>query len=427
MKRREEEIKQLQRTLRDLVALSTIPVTWINHDPRHLAEDAVDLLMSVLRPSLAYVHLQTASTNSALEAWRGVHAPKFLQSLQGSQPTRDSLNITDSVTNTSLHVVVFPLGLEAACGKLAVGSSRVDFPTQLESLLLSVVANQVFVIFQLLDAKTSLANAYTELRISQDKELKAAAHIQQGLMAGADPQLSFASVKARNLPCKEIGGDFFITAAMRGTLIVAIADISGKGASAAVMASVLQGLVQADLYAGLALTEIARGANSFLCSHHLEEMYATMVIACISPNGNMEYVNCGHVPPMISDFVGGIVKLTDHNVPVGLLPDAEFTDAGFCLKPGDRLILVTDGVTEAESPAGEFFGDQRLVESSKGKWPLENILTSIQSFCACRPASDDCTIVEVTYTGGHDFMPPLSPTGHSISITDDNSESSQSH
>jgi len=235
--------------------------------------------------------------------------------------------------------------------------------------------------------------------------------------------LPFASVKARNLPCKEIGGDFFITAAMRGTLIVAIADISGKGAPAAVMASVLQGLVQADLYAGLTLTDIARGANSFLCSHHLEEMYATMVIARISPNGNMEYVNCGHVPPMISDFVGGIVKLTEHNLPVGLVPDAEFTDAGFCLKPGDRLILVTDGVTEAESPAGEFFGDGRLVESSKGKWPLEDILTSIQSFCASRPTSDDCTIVEVTYTGGHDLMPPLSPIGHSISITDDNSGS----
>ena len=400
MKRQVEEIKQLQRALRDLVALSTVPATWINHDPRHLADGTVDLLMSVLRPNLAYVHLQTTRTDSAVEAWRGVHAPEFLH---GCQPAPDSLNITDSVNNTSLHVVVFPLGLEAACGKLAVGSSRVDFPTQLESLLLSVVANQVFVMFQLLDAKTSLANAYTELRISQEKELKAAAHIQQGLMAGAAPQLPFASVKARNLPCKEIGGDFFITAAMGKTLIVAIADISGKGASAAVMASLLQGIIQADLYANLALTEIARGANSFLCSRHLEEMYATMVIACISPNGNMEYVNCGHVPPMISDFAGGIVRLTDHNVPVGLLPDAEFTDAGFCLKPGDRLILVTDGVTEAESPAGELFGDQRLVESSKGKWPLEDILTSIQSFCAGRPTSDDCTIVEVTYTGGNDF------------------------
>src|ERR1700727_1185801 len=109
MKSRGEEIKQLQRTLRDLVPLSTIPVTWINHDPRHLAEDAVDLLMSVLRPSLAYVHLKTASTNSALEAWRGVYAPEFLKTLQGCQPTRSSLNITDSVTNTPLHVVVFPL------------------------------------------------------------------------------------------------------------------------------------------------------------------------------------------------------------------------------------------------------------------------------------------------------------------------------
>ena len=427
MKRRGEEIKELRRTLRDLVALSTIPVTWMNHDPRHLAEGAVDLLMSVLRPSLAYVRLQAAGTDSAVEAWRGANAHQSLQPLQECEPTADSVTLTDSATNGSLHVVVFPLGLEAACGKLAVGSSRVDFPTQLENLLLSVVANQVFVLFQLLGAKARLAEAYTDLRISQERELKAAAHIQQGLMAGAIPQLPFATVAARNLPCKEIGGDFFIATAVRGTLIVAIADISGKGASAAVMASLLQGMIQADLYAGVTLTEIVRGANSFLCSRKLEEMYATMVIAFISPNGNMEYVNCGHVPPVLSDCTGGIVRLTEHNVPVGLLPDAAFTDAGCCLRPGDRLILVTDGVTEAESPAGELFGDQRLVESSKGKWPLEDILTSIQSFCAGRPTSDDCTIVEVTYTGGNDFMPPLSPTGHSISITDDNSGSLQSH
>jgi hypothetical protein len=166
MKRQEEEIKQLQRALRDLVALSTVPATWINHDPRHLADGTVDLLMSVLRPNLAYVHLQTTRTDSAVEAWRGVHAPEFLH---GCQPAPDSLDITDSVNNTSLHVVVFPLGLEAACGKLAVGSSRIDFPTQLESLLLSVVANQVFVMFQLLDAKASLANAYTELNQSGER------------------------------------------------------------------------------------------------------------------------------------------------------------------------------------------------------------------------------------------------------------------
>ena len=402
MKRRGEEIKELRRTLRDLVALSTIPVTWMNHDPRHLAEGAVDLLMSVLRPSLAYVRLQAAGTDSAVEAWRGANAPQSLQPLHGCEPTADSVTLTDSATNGSLHV--FPLGLEAACGKLAVGSSRVDFPTQLENLLLSVVANQVFVLFQLLGAKARLAEAYTDLRISQERELKAAAHIQQGLMAGAIPQLPFATVAARNLPCKEIGGDFFIATAVRGTLIVAIADISGKGASAAVMASLLQGMIQADLYAGVTLTEIVRGANSFLCSRKLEEM-------CL----------------LLSDCTGGIVRLTEHNVPVGLLPDAAFTDAGCCLRPGDRLILVTDGVTEAESPAGELFGDQRLVESSKGKWPLEDILTSIQSFCAGRPTSDDCTIVEVTYTGGNDFMPPLSPTGHSISITDDNSGSLQRH
>jgi len=180
-------------------------------------------------------------------------------------------------------------------------------------------------------------------------------------------------------------------------LAVVIADVSGKGTSAAIMASLLQGMIQADLQARLPLREIAYSANKFLCTRELDLKYATLVIACVQPDGELEYINCGHIPPLVTNEGGSLVRLCEHNVPVGLLSNAEFASAGFRLSPGDRLILVTDGITEAENADGDFYGNERLEESAQGERPLEEILASVHFFCAGRPLQDDCTILELAY------------------------------
>jgi phosphoserine phosphatase RsbU/P len=77
------------------------------------------------------------------------------------------------------------------------------------------------------------------------------------------------------------------------------------------------------------------------------------------------------------------VRLRESNVPVGLLADAEYQSAGFQMEPGDRIIMVTDGVTEAESPAG--YGDERLESSSALCMSAEQILASVRLFCAPVP------------------------------------------
>ena len=86
------------------------------------------------------------------------------------------------------------------------------------------------------------------------------------------------------------------------------------------------------------------------------------------------------------------------NVPVGLLADAGY-QGGFCkLNPGDRLLLVTDGVTEAENAQGEFFEDSRLQEIAAHS-SFEQIFAAVNTFCAGTPLADDCTVVELQYTG----------------------------
>ena len=86
------------------------------------------------------------------------------------------------------------------------------------------------------------------------------------------------------------------------------------------------------------------------------------------------------------------------NVPVGLLADATFETATCQMQSGDRFIMVTDGVTEAENAMGDFFEDFRLEAAASKSPTLEGILSAVTEFCAGNPLSDDCTVVELCYS-----------------------------
>src|SRR6266436_563823 len=147
------------------------------------------------------------------------------------------------------------------------------------------------------------------------QELSIAASIQQRLMAVTIPEVPFARMKGKNLSCKEIGGDFFDAVNTDEGLAVVLADVSGKGVSAALLASTLQGMIYSQLIAGMPLVEIVAAVNRFFTHKHIGEKYATLIIARIRRDGELEYVNCGHVPPLL---------VCNHEVirpPHGDLPD----------------------------------------------------------------------------------------------------------
>jgi sigma-B regulation protein RsbU (phosphoserine phosphatase) len=229
------------------------------------------------------------------------------------------------------------------------------------------------------------------------QELSIAASIQQRLMAVTIPEVPFAKLAGRNLSCKEIGGDFFDAVNTDQGLTIVLADVSGKGVSAALLASTLQGMIYSQLTAGMPLTEIVTAVNRFFTDKNIGEKYATVIIARVRDDGDLEYVNCGHVQPLVVSN-GDVQRPAHGNLPVGLLPDAKYESAHCQLKPGDRLVLVTDGVTEAENARGDFFEDSRLELAAK-TGTLEQIFTAISSFCSGTPLNDDCTVVELVYTG----------------------------
>jgi phosphoserine phosphatase RsbU/P len=241
-----------------------------------------------------------------------------------------------------------------------------------------------------------LVQAEEESRRYQ-QELAIAASIQQRLMEVKIPEVPFAQLRGKNLSCKEIGGDFFDAVNTKEGLAVVLADVSGKGVSAALLASTLQGMIYSHLSVGMPLIEVVMAVNRFFTEKLVGEKYATVLLARLRRDGDLEYVNCGHVQPLL--VCGGEVMRPPHgNVPVGLLADATFESARCQMKSGDRFIIVTDGVTEAENPMGDFFEDSRL-ELAAAKTPtLEGIFSAVTQFCAGNPLNDDCTVVEVVYT-----------------------------
>ena len=240
-----------------------------------------------------------------------------------------------------------------------------------------------------------LVQAEEEARRYQ-QELSIAASIQQRLMQVKIPEVPFARLRGRNLSCKEIGGDFFDALHTKDGLAVVLADVSGKGVSAALLASTLQGMIYSHLSAGMPLLNVVTAVNRFFTDKLVGEKYATVLLARLRRDGELEYVNCGHVPPLLV-CNGEVIRPPHGNVPVGLLPDATFESSTCQMNFGDRFILVTDGVTEAENAMGDFFEDSRL-EAAAAKSPtLEGIFGAVTEFCAGNPLNDDCTVVELCY------------------------------
>jgi serine phosphatase RsbU (regulator of sigma subunit)/pSer/pThr/pTyr-binding forkhead associated (FHA) protein len=228
------------------------------------------------------------------------------------------------------------------------------------------------------------------------QELTIAADIQQRLMTVTIPDVPYAKVNAVSYACKDIGGDFFDLVYTDDALSLIVADVSGKGVAAAVVASILQGMLYSQLARDSSLPEMISAVNRFLCEKVGGQKYATLVVARLRPNGEMELINCGHVPPLI--ISNGKVQVVEAgNLPVGLIAQAEFTATSFNLAQGDRLAIVTDGVTEAEDATGEFFGNDRLEDCcAQGFAAIEQAVTD---FRGATPLSDDCTITELTYRG----------------------------
>ena len=235
-------------------------------------------------------------------------------------------------------------------------------------------------------------------------EMFLARNIQQGLLPRELPQGDFFQVFSVTTPTEAVGGDYYDVMALPDNRCgFALADVSGKGLPAALMAASLQGAFGAVAAGAPALGELFRRVNDYLCERTPPEMFATLLYGVLDRQGGFEFVNAGHIPPLIVRAQGGVDHLESSNFPVGLFPHVDFSANRAQLNPGDLIVTTSDGVEEARDALGGLFGDARLLSllqtcaGQKADEVVKKILASVREFVGTAPQSDDITVSIVRY------------------------------
>jgi sigma-B regulation protein RsbU (phosphoserine phosphatase) len=260
-----------------------------------------------------------------------------------------------------------------------------------------------------IEASTVLENArlLEEQRAKQriEEELDVARRIQHSLMPRRLPVEGWFVVRGSSESSHQVGGDYYdVVAIGPETWSLVVADVSGKGVSSALLASFLQGAFL-SASATTDIPDVLSRINTFLSDRAEHGKYATMFYSKLDSAGRLTYANAGHCAPLLVRMTGEIEKLEATSMPVGLVAGAPFGLNYRDLRPGDRIVLYTDGVTEAQNDAGEFFGRKRLREAVQRAGGADcaemhaTIQQAILDFTAGAEQADDLTLVVVEYRG----------------------------
>ena len=235
------------------------------------------------------------------------------------------------------------------------------------------------------------------------RELSQAAEIQRGLLPRSAPAAPGLDLAGYNLPCRTVGGDYFDYLPYgEGKLALIVGDVAGKGMPAALLMASLQAHAQAltenggDDVGGL----VAR-LNRAIKARSPGNRFITLFLAVFDPAAStLTYVNAGHNPPMLLRAGGGVEKLEEGGLALGMFAGAQYRHSTVPFAIGDLLILYSDGVVEA-CPAGaeEEFGEERLLKISRETAPadltvvIERIMDDLRSWSRDGNFADDVTLV----------------------------------
>ncbi len=259
-----------------------------------------------------------------------------------------------------------------------------------------------------LEASTILENARLlegeRARQRMEEELKVARSIQESLLPRRLPDSGWLRAAGRSLPSHQVGGDYFEVASVApDRWSVVMADVSGKGVSSALLAALLQGSLLAVPRDPDGSARMMARINRFLIERTEGEKYATLFYGAVNENGLLHWINAGHCAPLLLRRGERLRALDSNALPVGLLEEAEYAAETVQLQPGDRLVIYTDGVSEAQNADGAFFGDKRIRdvlrrhETADYAAVFRALDDELTAFTSGAVQKDDITLLVVQY------------------------------
>ncbi len=253
--------------------------------------------------------------------------------------------------------------------------------------------------FNEMAARLQTAATEREERLRMEEELRVAREVQMRLLPDLEA-LRMPSVRATILPAREVAGDYYdLFPLADGGLAFLIADVSGKGTSAAFYAAETKGVLSALDKQALDPIEVADRLNTIWWQGHSRHLFLTLAYGTFHPRtGRYRFVRAGHPPAFLRRADGGVTRLQPRGMGVGLSASRFREALELCegtLEPGDSLIFYTDGLSEAQAPDASFYGEDRL-EVLLGR-PAEDlqaaILADVAAFIQDRPLADDLTLL----------------------------------
>lgn len=298
--------------------------------------------------------------------------------------------------------LLLPLSLnEKLVGIMSLGPKQSEEPfTRTDIQLLDSVATQTGLALENSRLTAKIASEVAE-RERINRELEIAREVQQRLFPQKTPSVVGVEIAGYCRPALGVGGDYYDYFDLAdGNLGIAIGDVSGKGFPAALLMASLRASLRAQtMRGGCDLAAIMQNVNTLAYEGSAANKYATFFFGQFSPGSRLfSYVNAGHEPPLI--FRGGSVIRLDVGGPVaGLLPHVQYEQGTLLLEPGDLLVALTDGISEAMNPSDEEWGVENMiccVRESSGvgcRDLIECVIASADTFTAGAKQHDDMTLV----------------------------------
>jgi serine phosphatase RsbU (regulator of sigma subunit) len=259
-----------------------------------------------------------------------------------------------------------------------------------------------------LEASTILENArlLSEERERQrlEEELNIARSIQQDLLPGQLPVDGWFRACGSSITSRVVGGDYFdVREDGSGAFACTIADVSGKGMSAALLAALLQGAFLFASEDGGQIEDLMSRVNRFLNERAKGEKYASVFYCTLDRTGQLRWANAGHPKPLLVRAGSQLVPLESTGLPLGMLETASYETRTMQLQPGDKILLYSDGLSEAESAEGEFFDRKGLSEtlganaSSSCSNLHAKLVEAVEDFTDGVELGDDITMLVLEY------------------------------
>jgi len=235
-----------------------------------------------------------------------------------------------------------------------------------------------------------------------DRELALARRIQRSFLLTDFPRRARLDVHAVNRSSREVSGDFYdVVPAGPDGLVLAVVDVSGKGVPAALLSSMIQASLRTQAGTVPSPAAMTSAINTLACQRDSTGQFATLFLASVDePTLTLRCTNAGHNPPVLVRADGTQQLLETGGLLAGMMPDATYEEQAVSLAPGDRLVVYTDGVTEAADAAGTMFGEERLhavlralPAAQDARADVEAVLAAVERFLGEVEPGDDITVL----------------------------------